>query len=110
MMAERPRQDDNPADKLGAAVEDKLEGFVEVGDILQCTVQGLVQEKIQGCEIRSGLGQRDGNTAELGWCAGQDAGLCRFGYAQLDCCTAESFEGRAIDGASLVEQCWAACK
>jgi len=29
MMAERPRQDDNPADKLGAAVEDKLEGFVE---------------------------------------------------------------------------------
>lgn len=42
MMAERPRQDDNPADKLGAAVEDKLEGFVEVGHLLQYAVQGLV--------------------------------------------------------------------
>ncbi|KAL3138550.1 hypothetical protein ABBQ32_006326 [Trebouxia sp. C0010 RCD-2024] len=29
MMAERPRQDDNPADKAAAQLEDKLEGFVE---------------------------------------------------------------------------------
>ncbi len=29
MMAERPRQDDNPADKAAAQVEDKLAGFVE---------------------------------------------------------------------------------
>ena len=29
MMAERPRQDDNPADKAAAQVEDKLEGFVQ---------------------------------------------------------------------------------
>lgn len=28
-MAERPRQDDNPADKAAAQVEDKLEGFVQ---------------------------------------------------------------------------------
>ena len=29
MMAERPRQDDNPADELAAEVEDKLQGFVQ---------------------------------------------------------------------------------
>ena len=29
MMAERPRQDDNPADAAAAKVEDKLQGFVE---------------------------------------------------------------------------------
>ena len=28
-MAERPRQDDNPADKAASQVEDKLEGFVQ---------------------------------------------------------------------------------
>lgn len=29
MMAERPRQDDNPADEAFAKLEDNLEGFVE---------------------------------------------------------------------------------
>ena len=56
MMAERPRQDDNPADKLGAAVEDKLEGFVEVGDLLQCACEGAVVHQprprvVMVCEV-----------------------------------------------------------
>ena len=102
MMAERPRQDDNPADKLGAAVEDKLEGFVEVGDLLQRTVQGLVDQP------RSRVVVVDQVWGLVQWQRGR-AGVCAQAKMQVSatwamhCWTAAQLnsESIAMDGALL---------